>query len=349
MEPLQGKHTQETNKTDLQFTIVNDGYGAIKLTNQSLQNSYVPLDIVLLLDVSGSVAHYFDDFCKMIKDFVNKLTQYDRFSLITFSSETTQPFALQPVTQSIKQTMSSLIVQNQFWGDSTCMNKGAHHSLKVLKNGIVSGRSMYFMLVTDGKPDVGCAGETELKEIIEIPNVVVKMCTFGSSVNAEVLTNILGEKKSEYIHLKDEKEFNELIDSIGLNRLDIIADKIELIVEANGQIVLKQNIAQLKSNEEILVPFKLDNVLEQNTDIKLYISYVDKFNNAIVLNGDKTESLNDIVLALHTKKSLTDDMLAILNELQKLRTNGFVDSAKVIELNTQKLATCHEANHANFN
>lgn len=165
----------------------------------------------------------------MINDFINMLSQNDRFTLITFSSETTQSFALQPVTSSIKNQMKNSIKPNNYWGWSTN-----------LKEGQILGRTMYFILVTDGNADKGHEGIDELKEILSITNIVVKICSFGQNIDSHILTDVLGNKIQDYVHLVGIDDFNKMVKSVGLERLAVIADNITL--EINDQLLTLRNL-----------------------------------------------------------------------------------------------------------
>lgn len=338
--PLTNDRPEGKNKSEIKLSFaVNDrGYGIIKFAdsiNNMTQQLKPPIDAVLLLDVSGSVEPYFEDFCKMIKDFIDTLSENDRFTLITFSTTTTQPFPLQPVISKqnnfelnsvkntdfappVKEQMKNLIKPNKtYWSSTTNLKAGAHHSLEVLKEGQIVGRTMHFILVTDGRADSGYGGHHELKGILSIPNVVVKMCTFGKDIDSHILTDVLGKKIQDYIHLADSTDFNKMVKTVGLERLSVVADNISLQVKENG-IVKIFPLPQLRTGEEILFPLTFDN-LGKNIEISAtYTNNLGEKCETITTNDDILQSL---IETIHTKKKLGNDMMGVLEDIQSLRNN----------------------------
>jgi hypothetical protein len=279
----------------------------------------VPLDIVMLLDVSGSVSGYFDDFCGMTKDFVNKLGHTDRIGLITFSSTAQQEFPLQPCTIDAKKQMLASIKPAMGWGGSTNLMAGVIRSLEVIKEGQMAGRTMYFILVTDGMADSGSEGTSQLIELINISNVVVKMCTFGANIEAKILTNALSNKIQDYVHLADTTAFKNLINEIGLNRLAVVADNIEL--QINDQIF---TLPQLREGEEIMYPFSYSSISEPVIRLK----YKNIANLEQNLEPVRDLVLHDNINLVHQKKLLGDAMLKLLDQIQVLRVDQTLISNK---------------------
>ena len=300
----------------LKYNVIKEtGLGLVKLQNITNITTQNPIDVVLLLDVSGSMQHEFSNCCTMCKNFISTMNSYDRFSLITFSSKTTQPFSLRPID---KDLMLPLIEPNINWGSSTNMKNGIIHATKVIQDGIIAGRTMYFILVTDGKADLHHEGIEEMKQLIAIPNLIIKMCTFGNDIEAKILTDVLSSKIQDYEHLENKDDFEKLMKVIGIDRLEIIADNIVLNINMYGINVDTQHMAQLRTNEEILLPITI-NPFELPETLNITISYTDKYNVTQILNGTSDDSLNSIIMPVFNKKTLTQDMMALLDDINTLQ------------------------------
>jgi hypothetical protein len=309
--------TEEFVSTNsLKYNVIKEtGLGLVKLQNVTNITTQNPIDVVLLLDVSGSMQHEFSNCCTMCKNFISTMNSYDRFSLITFSSKTTQPFSLRPID---KDLMLPLIEPNINWGSSTNMKNGIIHATKVIQDGIIAGRTMYFILVTDGKADLHHEGIEEMKQLIAIPNLIIKMCTFGNDIEANILTDVLSSKIQDYEHLENKDDFEKLMKVIGVDRLEIIADNIVLNINMYGINIDTQHMAQLRTNEEILLPITI-NTFELPEILDISISYTDKYNVTQNLIGTFDDSLNSMIMPVFNKKTLTQDMMVLLDDINTLQ------------------------------
>ena len=318
----------------LTYCINNDNNkGVVKLTHIDLSTTQTPLDIVLLFDVSGSMTSYFKSICIMAKEFVDLLSPDDRFSMITFSSVTTQPFALQPATRDAKVIMKRCIEQNNDWGSSTNLQMGVQHALNVIKDGQVSGRTMYFILVTDGIADGGYEGRQELKEILEIPNLAVKMCTFGGHIDANILTDVLEHKIQDYVHLQDPSDFANMIKSIGLNKLQVVADNILLSVklfDPNGSSTSISSLSQLKRGEQIIFPFF---VHANKPCHDVIIDYVNPLGDQCQLIGINNTDLFELIEMTHNKNDIGAKIMIVLENIKNLRSNYELLNQNVLQYN----------------
>ncbi len=309
--PITSTH-DVSSVTSLTFGINRESRrGVAKLANVTTGTSIAPIDVVFLMDVSGSMAAYFTNLCTMVKQFIGQLSSIDRFAVINFSATTSQPFSLMPVSDINKEYMTTLVRQDDVWGKGTNMKGGAVHALRVIQEGIISGRSMHFVLVTDGQANRGEEGIDELKSILQLSGVITKLCTFGGNIDAGHLMNVLGEKIENYVALTNMTEFDEMVKTISNARATIQADNVSLTV--NG---ITTGVQQLQTNEEIFVPFKLADV-DELTNVQ--VTFTDGNGLACSLVGVHEDALDTSVDAIHTKKKIADDLLKMLNEVNELR------------------------------
>ncbi|HEY8187358.1 MAG TPA: VWA domain-containing protein [Pyrinomonadaceae bacterium] len=134
--------------TDLQrkdFRVFEDGREQ-PLSDLALRQ--VPVDVVLMIDTSSSVATYLDDFSRAVEEFAQKLGPEDRISLIKFDD---QVELVQDWTQSRFQLRRALrrITPGMFTRFNDALFLAAHeqlqrarvrHAILVLTDGIDSGR-----------------------------------------------------------------------------------------------------------------------------------------------------------------------------------------------------------------
>lgn len=298
--------------TNLTFGINRESnQGIAKLANIMTGVSVVPIDVVFLMDVSGSMSPYFTNLCTMVKQFIEQLSSIDRFTVINFSTRTSQPFPLMPVTDTNKSIMTSMVRSDDVWNGGTNMMGGAIHALKVIQEGHISGRSLHFVLVTDGQANYGQEGVAELKSILQVPGVITKLCTFGGNIDARHLMSVLGEHIENYVALTNMTDFDKMVKTISDARPTIQADNVMLSVNDTTL-----SVQQLRTNEEIFVPFKL---LDAHELTNVHVTFIDGNGHTCTLVGVYDDALNASVNAIHTKKNIAESLLKMLNEVNELR------------------------------
>jgi len=286
--------------------------GVARFTNVTTGNMINPIDVVLLLDVSGSMQSVFADLCVMVKDFISQLSSFDRFTVINFSSDTSQPFPLMPVTDENKAHMISMIAPDSVWGRSTDMRNGANHAFGVISKSVIPGRSMHFVLVTDGHADHNAEGVDEMKTILGLNGIIPKLCTFGGNVDARHLLNVLGDTIENYVALANMGEFTTMVQNISKSREKIQADNITF---CGGTTSSK--IQQLRTNEEILIPFTFTG---DSFDVNsVSVEFLDGDGHPASIKGTHDESFDTNVDAIHAKKKIADDLIKLLNDANGLR------------------------------
>jgi hypothetical protein len=337
--------TKESNDSGFKFTYAIDGdLGLARIImsdpiSQSTQPS--PIDLVILLDVSGSMCNHFQVMCKMMTDLVDTLSDQDRFGLIVFSDSSSQPFALQPMTSNIKTVVKGLIRPDCHWGQSTNLQAGVRHAVDVIKDGQVSGRTLHFLLITDGQANLGYEGHTELQELLAINQVSVKMCTFGPHIVASILTGALGSKSGDYVHLPGPDQFQKLIEDIGVNRQQVIADQVQLTVGA-----VSYKLAQIRTREFVEYPFKVEETIKdaevketsKNAEVEetskdaeveetskkpidIKIHYIDQLNHSVEMQAQLDGSLVPIIIYVHRKQAILDLFGVLLKQIHLLASD----------------------------
>ncbi len=138
-----GRLVTELQRKD--FRVFEDGREQ-PLSDLALRQ--VPVDVVLMIDTSSSVATYLDDFTRAVEEFAQKLGPEDRLCLVKFDDRVE---LVQDWTQSLFQTRRALrrITPGMFtrFNDALFLaareqlqRPRARHAILVLTDGIDSGR-----------------------------------------------------------------------------------------------------------------------------------------------------------------------------------------------------------------
>ena len=137
------------------FRVFEDGTPQV-LSDLSLRQ--VPVDVVLMVDASSSVADNLDDFSRAVQGFASHLAADDRISLIQFDDRV---LLLQDWTRSLVQLRRALrrVVPGMFtrFHDAVLLasrdqlpRSNARHAIIVLTDGIDSGRGTTFEVALRG-------------------------------------------------------------------------------------------------------------------------------------------------------------------------------------------------------
>jgi hypothetical protein len=318
--PVINEFTESSSITKLSYSFDKNKL-LVKLFNQFISTDS-SIDIVLLFDVSGSMRSYYDNLSNMMMDIITRLTQYDRICFCTFATRAIQHFPLEPVIAKARQEMLQKVKCHQSWDGTTNLQSGIALATAILIGGKLTQRTTHFIVVTDGKADQEKEGFNEMIELLKIPNLIVHMCTFGNNINSSVFTNVLSEDKiSDYVHLDTIDDFSELITSIGKDKLSIVADKITLCISSNDIIISELSIAQLRTNDEIMLPILIDESIDL-TNIFISIKYTDNKGNEQILDGQIDESLQDLICFSHERKRINDQLKEILEGIDKLKIDS---------------------------
>lgn len=212
-----------TDLTQKDFKIFEDGVEQ-PLSDLSLRQA--PVDVVLMVDASSSVANNLDDFRQAVIGFAQKLSDGDRVSLIQFDDRV---LLLQDWTQSLVQLRRALrrLSPGMFTRFHDAMllasrdqrpRSSARHAIIVLTDGIDSGRGSRFDAV------VRSALQSQTT-IYVISNTAIERARKQAELNS-----LLSGPDSAV-------RFNELKISnlrLGLAALDASETKLDSLTKATG-------------------------------------------------------------------------------------------------------------------
>jgi VWFA-related protein len=213
-----------SNLTRLDFRVFEDS-GEQPLSDIALRQ--VPVDAVLMVDASSSVASNLDDFRRAAEGFANRLDKEDRISLIKFDDKVE---LLQDWTQSRFQFHRALnrIEPGMFTRFNDALMLAARdqfaqgksrRAVIVLSDGIDSGR---------GTATLEAAAQALLKAQVTV--YIVSNTEISRAAKKAELDNLLGGSDTtirfNQLHIDDLKE--------GLRVLDLSEKRLEQIAAATG-------------------------------------------------------------------------------------------------------------------
>jgi VWFA-related protein len=205
------------------FRVFEDGQ---EQTLSDLSLRQVPVDVVLMVDASSSVASNLDDFRRAAEGFAAHLTADDRISLIQFDDRI---LLLQDWTKSVAQLRRALrrIAPGMFTRFHDAMllasrnqlpRSNARHAIIVLTDGIDSGRGASFELALR-------AALQSQTTIYVVSNTEIERAKKQSELNS-VLGGTASAIKFNELHIQDLR--------MGLQALDASENHLQQLTSATG-------------------------------------------------------------------------------------------------------------------
>lgn len=205
------------------FRVFEDGQEQI-LSDLSLRQ--VPVDVVLMVDASSSVASNLDDFRRAAEGFATHLTADDRISLIQFDDRV---LLLQDWTKSVAQLRRALrrIAPGMFTRFHDAMllasrdqlpRSNARHAIIVLTDGIDSGRGASFEIALR-------AALQSQTTIYVVSNTEIERAKKQSELTS-VLSGTSASIKFNELHIQDLR--------LGLQALEASEYHLEQLTNATG-------------------------------------------------------------------------------------------------------------------
>uniref|UniRef100_A0A2C9U2H7 VWFA domain-containing protein n=1 Tax=Manihot esculenta TaxID=3983 RepID=A0A2C9U2H7_MANES len=151
----------------------------LEITGGDSSNDRPGLDLVAILDVSGSMAEEKLAKAKTAMLFViKKLSFIDRLTIVTFSGDAKRLSPLRQLTENSQKDFENLI--NGLKADgNTNITAGLQNGLKIINERRLSaGRSVGIMLMSDGEQNAG-------GDAAQVPVGNVPVHTFGFGINHE--------------------------------------------------------------------------------------------------------------------------------------------------------------------
>ncbi|CAL4984304.1 unnamed protein product [Urochloa decumbens] len=137
----------------------NDQKVVLELKGASSATSRAPLDLVTVIDISGSMVleGRLDSAKRALRFIIRKITDDDRLSIVQFDDEATRICRLRCATEAAKADLEALVAKLEPCG-LTNIQAGLETGLSVLNGrSFTTGRAASIMLLSDGGENMGNA------------------------------------------------------------------------------------------------------------------------------------------------------------------------------------------------
>lgn len=342
--------------------------GNLSIRAKDLNQSDKGIDLVIVMDVSGSMSPVAKDCISILKESIKSLSRLDRLSIIVFDNNSHQLFALQPMINEIKRDCINK-VETCFSGGSTNFESAIKLMIKVKEDGIREDRSFKIIFLSDGQPDSGCEGFETIKEIYKSnPLPELYACTFGKDVKADVLQKLLRDGGMDYYrHISDSSAFKELIKEIGLDKNIEIGKNIKIVLtkispetslpfqkEADKNII---KIDRIRTGEILSFPFiypeggQIEIEYQNLEDERKYLEI-----NEIDIEGDFIKNhfwYRRITRMIKEINIQTENGLEKINEISYMsspdKLGPFRDEIKRLLTEARNMLTIHNQGYHHYN
>lgn len=242
-EPVQisGKVSQTVLVQNSDNTIYLDI--TIKAPTQTLaapQNR--PTDMLIILDRSGSMAAEKKiSFAKAaIHDVLAQLTSYDRFGLVSFSTNAIVHSPLVPINEANRENLNRIVETIPADG-STNMGEGLQFALKLLTDTHHGERLKKVLLLSDGQANQGISDPQGLAFIVgQIAKTGTVLSTIGMGLdfNETLMTSLADYGMGHYSYLEELSGLGEILEKDLTDTRSIYATASTLDVTLGSGVAL---------------------------------------------------------------------------------------------------------------
>ena len=203
--------------------------------NETSQNTRTPLDIVWVLDTSGSM---FGEKITLLKDtlryLITFLTENDRVSIVSFDSSARRLIPLQKVSKANERLFHS-IIDNLDAGGLTYIEKGLSEALKVLRERKEKDRISSVFVLSDGldnDPNAEQAIKNLFSKYNDIEGCSVHTFGYGYDHDPNLMSKIASFRDGNFYFIERLETADEsFADALG-GLLSVVAERVTLSVKA---------------------------------------------------------------------------------------------------------------------
>ncbi|XP_062183177.1 E3 ubiquitin-protein ligase WAV3-like [Phragmites australis] len=216
----------------------------LEITDTSSTSERCGLDLVAVLDVSGSMAGGKLNKLKTAMKFViSKLGPMDRLSIVSFSTKANKQCSLRSMTGASQEELKD-IVEKLEAGGYTNMRDGLETGLKVLADRRYSGgRVSSIVLMSDGheQDEEGKVPQDRSASDATIGDVAVYTFGFGEDHDAKVLGKIASKSQGGTFHyVRDEESLSVRFAEILAGLLSVVVQDLKLTVRQQGHSTIEK-------------------------------------------------------------------------------------------------------------
>lgn len=190
-----------------------------------------PIDALVVLDISGSMAGQKLDYAKQaLHQLIDRLTGEDRFSLVTYESEARVLLPLQ-AAQGGAVAGFHRVVDNLETAGGTNMSAGLDLALRELQQHNEQGRNARVLLLSDGHANEGdssLAGLTERARKFTRHDDVLSAMGIGDDFNEDLMTSIADRGTGNFYYLSKVAVLGRYFDAELRAAAQTVASALEL-------------------------------------------------------------------------------------------------------------------------
>jgi Ca-activated chloride channel family protein len=215
--------------------------GADPLPDQAVESKR-PLDMVVVLDRSGSMAEAgkLVNATQAILGLLSRLTDTDRFALVSYSDEVQRHSGLLPMTPANRVMLEGMVRGIQPIG-ATNLGAGLHEGIQLLAQTGKSGRIARLLLISDGLANRGVTEPTFLGRMASAAaeqGFAVSSIGVGLDFNEHLMTTIADKGTGNYYFMESAAAFAQVFDKEFRNSKTIAATSVEVRVPLSPGMAL---------------------------------------------------------------------------------------------------------------
>ena len=262
-----------SNETNERFTVHTELTDKPNSKNKLLfvgvkGNEIIPKrqNVVILLDVSGSMDDEEYHVQAAVMTLVSKLNKGDKLSLITYSSD--DKVVIDDITineNSIDYIIESFLRVTIYGG--TWGSRGLESAYKCIENNKIDNGVNRVVVITDGDFNFGdCNPDSVEKLILEKKKTGAYLSVIGTgliNVNDELMNTLAKNGNGNYCYIKSIKQVDENINKKYNSLVFSIAKDVKAQVEFNPKYVKSYRLAGYENREISHEDFKNDKVIAE--------------------------------------------------------------------------------------
>ena len=224
-------------------------------------------NIIILLDVSGSMRGNTEETQTIIATIISKLGNGDKLSLVTYSSDDRvelEAFTINGPEERIHalEKLLSLKIYGGTWG-----SKGIERAYKIGKKNYISGGNNQVILITDGDLNFGITDKGGLEELIEQKkkdNIFLSVIGTGLWNYKDDKLEVLSKHgNGVYRVVNNLADVNKSINEEYSSLVNVIAKDVKAQVEFNPEIVESYRLLGFENRELAHEDFTNDKVISE--------------------------------------------------------------------------------------
>jgi Ca-activated chloride channel family protein len=215
--------------------------GADHIPDQAIEG-HRPLDMVVVLDRSGSMAEAgkLTNARQAILGLLSRLSEADRFALVSYSDQVQRHGGLLPMTPPNRAMLEGMVQGIQPSG-ATNLGAGLQEGIQLLTEAVKSGRISRLILISDGLANRGVTDPAALGTMAAVAaerGYAVSSIGVGLDFNEHLMTTIADQGTGNYYFMESAAAFAQVFDKEFRNSKTVAASSVEIRVPLSPGMTL---------------------------------------------------------------------------------------------------------------